>query len=151
MLQYYVKFSGDYPPQWWSDSNVSRILFDSDPIPVSQIIGERYFNVPSSFIYPKGEFPNATAGAIADSIAQGGIVGLFIVSLALIGVFYVLHTLSIGRNRSIVFVLSGLMVEMLVEGTFHTLLLSRGLILIFFVFLLLPTTNNPNAKTARTT
>jgi hypothetical protein len=151
MFQYYVKFSGNYPPQWWSDSSFSRILFNSDPIPVSRVIGERYFNVPSSFIYPQGDSPNATAGAIADSIAQGGIGGLFIISLTLIGVFYVLHILSIGRNRSIVFVLSGLVVEMLVEGTFHTLLLSRGLILVFLVYLLLPKTNNLQVKSARTT
>lgn len=138
MLQYYVKFAGNYPPQWWSDSNLVRSVFNTDPMPVSQIIGERYFEIPTSFIFPKGESPNATGGAIADSIAQGGIIGLLIISLTLICVFYGLHFLSIGRDRSIVFVMSALFVEMLVEGTFHTLLLSRGLILIFVVFLLLP-------------
>jgi len=138
MLQYYVKFSENYPRQWWSDSNLSRYFFNTDPIPVSTIIGDRYFNVPSFFIYPRAESPNATGGAIADSIAQGGILGLFIISLILIGVFYILHILSFGRNRTIVFVLCGLIVEMLVEGTFHTLLFSRGLVLVFFVFLFLP-------------
>lgn len=138
MLQYYTKFTDYYPLQWWSDSNFSRFFSNSDPTPVSKIIGDRFFNLPSRYIYPSGTSSNATAGSIADSIAQGGVLGLLVISLILVGVFYILHILSIGRNLAIVFVLSGLFVEMLVEGTFHTLLLSRGAILIFLVFLLLP-------------
>jgi hypothetical protein len=138
MLQYYTKFTDYYPLQWWSDSNFSRFFSDSDPTPVSKIIGDRFFNLPSRYIYPSGTSTNATAGSIADSIAQGGFLGLLVVSLILVGVFYILQILSIGRNLAIVFVLSGLFVEMLAEGTFHTLLLSRGAILIFLVFLLLP-------------
>lgn len=150
MLQYYVKFAGNYPPQWWADSKISRYFLKEDPIPVSTIIGERYFNVPSTFFYPKGGSTNATGGTIADAIAQGGVIGFFFISLLLIGVFYVLQILSSGRDRSITFVLCGFILEMLVEGTFHTLLLSRGLILIFVVFLLLPKVTNLEAKSKQT-
>ncbi len=141
MLQYYVKFLGFYPPQLWSDSNISRHFFNDDPAPVSRIIADRFFNTPSLSIYPRTASSNATAGSIADSLAQGGIIGFFLISLSIIGVFYILHILSIGRNPSIVFVLSGLIVEMLVEGTLHTLLLSRGLIFVLILFLLLPKKN----------
>ena len=149
MLQYYTKFTGYYPLQLWSDSNFSRFFTNSDPTPVSKIIGDRFFNLPSRYIYPSGTSSNATAGSIADSIAQGGVLGLLVYSLILVGVFYILHILSIGRNLAIVFVLSGLFVEMLVEGTFHTLLLSRGAILIFLVFLLLPRSQNAPTHSGR--
>ena len=138
MLQYYVKFSSDYPMQWWADSNISRMFSNTDPMPVPRIIGDRYFNIPSRFIFPRPGSSNATAGSLADSIAQGGIIGLLITTLAVLGFFYLLNVLAVGRNRSIVFILSGLAVEMLVEGPLHTLLLSRGLIIIPIVLFLLP-------------
>jgi hypothetical protein len=138
MLQYYVKFSCNYPLQWWADSNFSRIFSHADPISVPRIIGDRYFNIPSRFIFPRRGSSNATAGSLADSIAQGGIIGLLFTTLGVLGFFYLLNVLAVGRNRSIVFILSGLAVEMLVEGTLHTSLLSRGLIIIPIVFFLLP-------------
>jgi hypothetical protein len=138
MFQYYMKFVGNYPPQLWSDSNISRFFLNNDPTPVSRIIGDRFFNIPSLHIYPRTGSSNATSGSIADSLAQGGIVGFFLISLSIIGVFYILHILSVGRDFGIVFVLSGLVVEMLVEGTLHTLLLSRGLIFVFILFFFLP-------------
>jgi hypothetical protein len=138
MFQYYMKFVGNYPPQLWSDSNVSRFFLNNDPTPVSRIIGDRFFNSPPLYIFPRTTSSNATAGSIADSLAQGGIIGFFLISLSIIGVFYILHVLSIGRDLSIVFVLSALVVEMLVEGTLHTLLLSRGLIFVFILFFFLP-------------
>ena len=146
MFQYYMKFVGNYPPQLWSDSNISRSFLNGDPVPVSRIIGDRFFNIPNLFIFPRTGSTNATAGSIADSLAQGGVIGLFLVSLSVIGVFYILHILSIGRDFSIVFVLSGLMVEMLVEGTLHTLLLSRGLIFIFILFFFLPNSQIRNPQ-----
>jgi hypothetical protein len=147
MLQYYVKFNAIYPPQLWSDSIISRYFINDESAPVSRIIGDRFFNIPSNFFYPRTSSTNATSGSIADSIAQGGILGFFAISLLIVGVYYIFHFLSIGRSHLIVFVLSGLVFVMLVEGTFHTLLLSRGLILIFIVFLLLPKVNSSQLRT----
>ena len=146
MLQYYTKFTDYYPLQWWSDSNISRYFSNSDPTPVSKIIGDRFFNLPPLYIYPSGTSSNATAGSVADSIAQGGILGVLVISLILVSAFYILQILSIGRNLATVFVLSSLFVEMLIEGTLHTLLLSRGAILIFLVFLLLPRSQDSSSS-----
>ena len=146
MLQYYVKFSSDNPPQWWSDSIFFRFFSDTDPIPVSKAIGERFFNQPEIHIFPVNVSANATAGSLADSIVQGGLLGMLAYSLATIGFFYLLQLLALRREFSIVFVLSGLVAAMLVEGTLHTLLLSRGLVIILLVFFLLPNVSNPHSQ-----
>jgi hypothetical protein len=146
MLQYYVKFSSDNPPQWWSDSIFFRFFSQTDPTPVSRAIGERFFNQPTIHIFPVNASANATAGSLADSIVQGGLLGMFAYSLAIIAFFYLLHLLAFKRNISIVFVLSGLVTGMLVEGTLHTLLLSRGLVIIPLVFFLLPNVRNQHSQ-----
>jgi hypothetical protein len=138
MLQYYVKFSYLDSLRWWSDTNIGRYLSNSDSVPASNAIGERYFNQPEIHIYPVRASANAASSSLADSIAQGGPLGMIFYSLVIIAFFYLLHILSVGRDLSIVFVLSGLVATMLFEGTLHTLLLSRGLIVVVLVFLLLP-------------
>jgi len=138
MLQFYVKFSYENSLRWWSDTNIGRYIFNSDSVPVSNAIGERYFNQPELQIYPIRASANAASSSLADSIAQGGPLGLIFYSLAIIAFFYLLHVLAVGRDLSIVFVLSGLVATMLFEGALHTLLLSRGLIIVVLVFLFLP-------------
>jgi hypothetical protein len=145
MLQYYVKFSSNNPPRWWSDSIFFRFFSDTDPIPVSKAIGARFFNQPAIHIFPVNDSANATAGSLADSIVQGGLFGMFAYSLAIVAFFYLLHLLAFRRDISIVFVLCGLVTAMLMEGTLHTLLLSRGLVIILLVFFLLPNVRNPHS------
>ena len=138
MLQYYVKFSYENSLRWWSDTNIVRSFSNSDSIPVSNAIGERYFNQPELQIYPIRASANAASSSLADSIAQGGPLGMIFYSLMIVAFFYLLHFLAVGRDLSIVFVLSGLVATMLFEGSLHTLLLSRGLIVVVLVFIFLP-------------
>ncbi len=138
VLTYYVKFSSENPLRWWSETSPGRFLTSSDAVPVSNAIGERYFNQPELQIYPIGPAANLASSSFADSIAQGGVLGLLIYSLIIIGFFYLLQAFAVGRDLSFVFVLSGLVATMIFEGAFHTLLLSRGLIVVFFIFIFLP-------------
>ncbi len=137
MVQYYVKFTDYYPAQWWADSKLRTIFVDSQAEPVSQIIGDRFFNDPPLHFLPNSGQTNATAGSLADSIAQGRFLGFLLISVCVFAFFWVMQCLTLGKNFRIVFVLSALVTEMLVEGTLHTSLTSRGMILVPIILLLL--------------
>jgi hypothetical protein len=138
MFQYYVKYTLDYPFSWWSDSLIGKALDINSREPVSNIIGDRYFNIPHPLFLERPAQANATSGAIADSIAQAGILGIFLTCILLFLFFRLLDELAHARNGVLVFVICGISVELLIEGTLHTLALSRGLILVPFLFMLLP-------------
>lgn len=138
MLQYYVKFSLEYPLSWWSDSNVAKLLGINSQQTVSEIIGDRYFNVPERMFLQRAAEANATAGAIGNSIAQAGTLGVVLTSIALFFFFRILQDFSFEKNGIFVFVVCGLSAEILMEGALHTLLFSRGLIVVPIIFLLLP-------------
>ena len=140
-LQFYVKYSFDFPFRFWRDTLVFRIFSGEWGAPASEIIGDRYFSIPEKMFFSKRLPGNATAGAIQDSLAQAGFAGLLLTTFLLFLFFRMLDILSSGKNSKIVFVVSAMISPLLIEGTLHTLLLSRGLILIPFFFLLLPSNN----------
>ena len=140
-LQFYVKYSFDFPFRFWRDTLVFRIFSGEGGAPASEIIGDRYFSIPEKMFFSKKLPGNATAGAIQDSLAQAGFAGLLLTTFLLFLFFRMLDIFSSGKNSKIVFVVSAMISPLLIEGTLHTLLLSRGLILIPFFFLLLPSNN----------
>lgn len=147
MFQHYVRFSLEYDLNWWKDSRIFRSSPDS--IAVANVVGERYFNIPEYLMlkpYPK---MNATAGAAADGIAQGGVIGLITVSVAIFFFFLVLNSLSFRKNRKIVLLCSAIAAHVVMEGTVHTPMLSKGLIILPVLFYLLPKEQYSLAKDSR--
>ncbi len=138
MLQFYTKYSLEYPMGLWRESKMAGLITGSQTPPLSNFIGDHYFNIPGSFFLPKFAQMNGTAGTLADSIAQAGLIGLIITSLIVFGFLILLEGLSVNRNKVVVFVISSLSIVALFEGTLLTLLFSRGLILIPLIILFLP-------------
>ena len=138
MMQYYVKFSLDYPHSWWSDSKIGRLFASKGQQPVSEVIGERYFNIPEYMFLRPRPSANATAGAIADSLAQGGLLAFAVTLLFIFAFFKILDELARRKSTVFVFVACGLSVEILMEGTLHTLAFSRGLFIVPLIFMFLP-------------
>lgn len=138
MMQHYVQFTREYPLKFWSDSKIGQFLMTEDVVPASRIIGDRYFNVPRRFIFPQELHANATSGAVADSISQAGFLGLLVTTLLLFLFFLLLEILSKDKSAVLVLCICALTVQMLIEGTLHTLMLTRGLILVPLILYFLP-------------
>jgi hypothetical protein len=137
MYQYYFRFSREHPLLKWSD--ISILGFSPSKIGVSagEIIGDRYFYSPQVPLLKSQPRMNATSGALGDSLAQFGILGLIIVAFLLFVFFYVLQIFSVCRDRNFVFILSMFSAVVLIEGTLQATLLSRGLVLVPLLLLLL--------------
>jgi hypothetical protein len=73
---------------------------------------------------------NATGGAVADSIAQAGILGLTITSCLLFFFFLFLGKLCAKIDTWLMFSISALTTYIICEGTFHTSIFSRGLVIV---------------------
>ena len=132
MLQYYVAFSKDYTFRYWQDLTPVQWLLNKSPssdLPAT-IIGERYFYLPDKFFLPGSSTMNATGGAVADSIAQAGILGLTITSCLLFFFFLFLGKLCAEIDTWLMFSISALTTYIICEGTFHTSIFSRGLIIV---------------------
>jgi len=142
MLQHYVEFTRDYSFRFWQDTRIGQFFNIDSGDPAARIIGDRYFNIPTHFYQPRQTQSNATAGALADSISQAGLLGLFLTTLLIFLFFVTLEVFSKGKSKPIVLCVSALSVEMLMEGTLHTLMLTRGLIIIPLVLYLLPNQEN---------
>jgi hypothetical protein len=138
MLQYYTKYSLEFPMGFWRESKIAGLVTGSQTPPISNFIGDHYFNFPTHYFMPKFTQMNGTAGTLADSIAQAGLVGLIFATFLVFGFLILLESLSINRDNRIVFVISSLSIIALFEGTLLTLLFSRGLILIPLIMFFLP-------------
>jgi len=141
MVQYYSKFATENSLGFWRESNISKLFFGIQSKPISEVIGDKYFFKPPLYFLERTSSMNATSGALGDSIAQGGIFGFLFVGMFVYLFFYILHFLGQNKNPIVVFMLSALAVEVIIEGTLHTQILSKGLILVPLVFLLLPIRN----------
>ncbi len=132
MLQYYVAFSKDYTFRYWQDLTPVQWLMNKSPSSDSPaiVIGERYFFLPDRYFLPARSEMNATGGAISDSIAQAGILGLTITSCLLFFFFLFLGKLCFEIDTWLMFSISALTAYMVCEGTFHTSIFSRGLIIV---------------------
>jgi hypothetical protein len=131
-LQYYVAYSKDYTLRYWQDLTPVQWLLNKSPssdLPAT-IIGERYFYVPDKFFLPGSSTMNATGGAVADSIAQAGILGLTITSCLLFFFFLFLGKLCAKIDTWLMFSISALTTYIICEGTFHTSIFSRGLVIV---------------------
>lgn len=140
MLQYYVAYSKEYPFRFWRDLTPIDWLFKSDTSsdPVAIVLGQRYFYNPDYMFLSTSSKMNATAGAISDSVAQAGLLGLVLTSSILFLFFYFLGKISEGKNSWLVFAVSAVSTYVVCEGTFHTAILSKGLLLVPLVLLLQP-------------
>jgi hypothetical protein len=138
MLQYYTRYSLEFPMGFWKESKIAGLVTGSQTPPISNFIGDHYFNLPSTYFLPKFTQMNGTAGTLADSIAQAGFVGLIFTTFLVFGFLILLEGLSINRDKRTVFVITSLSIVALFEGTLLTLLLSRGLFLIPLIILFLP-------------
>jgi len=132
MLQYYVAFSKDYTLRYWQDLTPFQWLLNKSPSsdPPAIVIGERYFHPPDRYFLPASSKMNATGGAISDSIAQAGILGLIITSCLLFFFFLFLGKLCTQTDSWLMFSVSALSTYIICEGTFHTSIFSRGLIIV---------------------
>lgn len=139
MLQYYVAFSKDYTFRFWQDLTPVQWLLNKSPSsdPPAIVIGERYFYLPDRYFLPARSKMNATGGAISDSIAQAGILGLTITSLLLFFFFLFLGKLCAEIDTWLMFSISALTTYIICEGTFHTSIFSRGLIIVPAVLIFL--------------
>lgn len=137
MYQYYFRFSIDFSFLRWSDISIPG--FESRQIVASagEIIGDRYFYSPSVPYQKSLPRMNATSGAWADSLAQFGILGLIFTTVLVFAFFYLLQCFSDGRDFKFNFILTGLSAALLMEGTLHTSMLSRGLIFVPVLMFLL--------------
>jgi hypothetical protein len=138
MVQFYTKFSLENDLPFWSESRVSRLLFDSNSQALSEIIGEKYFFIPRPLFLERPATMNATAGVLGDSIAQAGFIGVIVIGVLLYFFFYLLHYLSQNKSDVAVFLVSAFAVQMIIEGTLHTQFLSKGLMLVPLLLTLLP-------------
>ncbi len=136
MFQHYVRFSQEYQLNWWRDSRIFGGT--STDVAVSEIVGQRFFNIPEFLVLKSELSMNATAGAAADGIAQGGVFGLVIASIGTFIFFWLLNCLTVGKNRGLALILSAISAHVIMEGTLHTSMLSKGLILIPVLCYLLP-------------
>jgi hypothetical protein len=132
MLQYYVAFSKDYTFRYWQDLTPVQWLLNMSPSSDSPaiVIGERYFYPPDRYYLLARSKMNATGGAISDSIAQAGILGLIITSCLLFFFFLFLGKLCTQIDSWLMFSVSALSTYIICEGTFHTSIFSRGLIIV---------------------
>jgi len=146
MYQYYLRFSTEFPSLKWSDISIPGFETRQSVSSAGEIIGDRYFYSPS-IPYPKS-LPrmNATSGAWADSLAQFGIFGLILTTILVFAFFYTLQLFSEGRDIKFAFILTGLSATLLMEGTLHTSMLSRGLILVPILMLLLENRTSQNKE-----
>jgi len=142
MMQHYVQFTREYPLRFWSDLKITQFFMNEDAAPASRIIGDRYFDIPERFIFPQELNVNATSGAVADSLSQAGLLGLFVTTLLMFLFFLLLEILSKNKSRVLVLCICALTVQMLIEGTLHTLMLTRGLILVPLILYFLPNREN---------
>jgi hypothetical protein len=152
MLQYYVAFTKDYPFRLWQDLTPVKWIFGSTPIsnPPANVLGERYFYIPEKLFLPNTSRMNGTAGAISDSIAQAGILGLILTTFLLFIFFHLLGRICVHKNSWLVFSISALSTYVITEGTFHTSIFSKGLFLVPLMLILQPRqTNNSIEKEGR--